>query len=86
VAATQADVDWQVWIEVGKQILPRKLVITYVDEPGDPQYSAVLTDWDFTPRLPERLFRFEAPAGAARIEFLPEEEPQDADGTEEEGR
>jgi hypothetical protein len=88
LAATQADIDWQIWIEVGKQVVPRKMLITYVDEPGDPQYAAVLTDWDFGPRLPERLFRFEAPAGSARIEFLPEEEAEAADVTEkkEEGR
>jgi hypothetical protein len=83
LAATQADIDWQIWIEVGRRIIPRKMVITYADEPGDPQYSATLTDWDFAPRLPERLFQFEAPAGSARIEFLPQQEAEAADGTEE---
>ncbi len=69
LAATQENIDWQVWIEDGRQLVPRKLLITYKDEPGAPQYSAVLTEWDFSPRLPDRLFTFEAPEGALLIDF-----------------
>lgn len=85
VAARQENIDWQIWIEDGRQVVPRKLVITYKDEPGAPQYSALLTDWDFSPRLADRLFRFEAPDGVDRIEFLPqpeEEDPGQAKGEE----
>jgi hypothetical protein len=40
-------VDWQLWIERGKTPLPRKLLITTVQESSQPQYVAVLK-WDTT--------------------------------------
>jgi hypothetical protein len=70
LAFTQENIDWQVWIEDGPQAVPRKVVITHKDSPGWPQYTAVLSDWDFSVRLPDILFTFEAPDGAEHIEFL----------------
>jgi len=60
-------VDWQVWIEDGAKPVPRKIVFTYKDEEGSPQYTAIFTDWDFTTKLPDFLFNFEPPAGASKI-------------------
>ena len=37
--------DWQIWIEDGAQYVPRKLVITYKNEPEAPQFTAVFSDW-----------------------------------------
>jgi len=68
LAFSQATVDWQIWIEAGDQPLPRKLVITYVDEPGQPQYAAVIRRITLDPKFPEGLFRFEAPEGATRLD------------------
>ena len=45
LAFAQEHVDWQVWIEDGAQPLVRKFVITYKDEPGAPQYTAIFFDW-----------------------------------------
>ncbi len=70
LAFTQENIDWQIWIEDGAQIVPRKLVITYKDSPESPQYTAVLSDWDFSVRLPDILFTFEASVDAEQIEFL----------------
>jgi hypothetical protein len=67
---SQASIDWQVWIEDGARPVPRKLVITYKDEPGSPQYSATLSKWTFQPRTSDHFFEFEAPPGADEIEFL----------------
>ena len=36
------DVDWQIWVEDGERALPRKVVITFKDQPGYPQFVAVL--------------------------------------------
>lgn len=69
LAFSQASIDWQVWIEAGDQPLPRKLVITYVDEPGQPQYAAVIRRITLDPQFPEGLFQFEAPEGATRLDL-----------------
>ena len=69
---TQDNVDWQIWIEDGPQAVPLKVVISYKNLDGCPQYSATLSDWDFNVRLPDLVFTFEAPAGAEQIEFLEE--------------
>ena len=60
-------VDWQVWIETGAKPVPRKIVITYRDEEGSPQFTAILSNWDFETKLADSLFTFEPPAGASRI-------------------
>jgi hypothetical protein len=68
LAFRQPEVDWQLWVEKGANALPRKLVITTRFEVGDPQYSATLT-WDTKPRINDKSFKFEPPAGATLIPF-----------------
>ncbi len=68
---TQEIIDWEIWIETGPRPVPHKLVITYKEEPGSPQYEARLSRWDFHPRLSEHAFTFHPPVGASEIEFLP---------------
>jgi hypothetical protein len=70
LAFSQETIDWQIWIEDGPRPVPRKLVITYKNEPGSPQYAARLSGWNFQPRLSDHYFQFHAPAGASEIEFL----------------
>ena len=67
---TQEEIDWQIWVQEGNQPVPRKFVITYKNEPGSPHYTVHLTGWDFAPHVPDVLFEFEPPSGAAEIEFL----------------
>jgi hypothetical protein len=64
----QPTIEWQIWVDTGDQPLPRKLAITYVREPGEPQYVATISAWRLSPTFPETLFRFEAPDGAERVE------------------
>ncbi len=68
LAFSQDEIDWQIWIDAGDEPLPRKLVVNYVNEPGEPQYAAVIRRFSLVPKFPEGLFRFEAPEGAVRIE------------------
>ena len=68
---TQADIDWQVWVEeVGRPII-RKLVITYKNEPGQPQYTLRNLGVETPDQVPAKTFQFEAPAGAKKIEVPP---------------
>jgi hypothetical protein len=71
LAFTQDVVDWQVWIDAGDQPVLRKVVITYKQMPGQPQYMATLQNWDLSADLPETTFRFTAPQGASKIDVMP---------------
>ena len=62
----QDGADWQLWVEKGDRPLPRKLVITTLGEPSQPQHSEVLT-WDLSPKIDASTFSFTPPAGAQRI-------------------
>jgi len=72
---TQDDFNWQIWIDAGDKPLPRKLLVNQKLLPGSPQWTAVLTDWNFSPDLADSLFTFVPPAGARQIEFLPPSPP-----------
>ena len=65
---TQHDLDWQLWVEASSTPVPRKLVIVYKQEPGIPQYAAVISEWDFTIATPDELFEFRRPEGAQQID------------------
>jgi hypothetical protein len=67
LAFTQDNIDWQVWIESGARPVPRKFTITYKDEPDSPQFTAIFSNWDFTTKLPDFVFKFEPLAGAVKI-------------------
>lgn len=64
----QATIDWQLWIDAGKEPLPRKLVIAYKTEDEVPQYTVTIRKWDLEAKVPDELFRFEPPQGASRVE------------------
>jgi hypothetical protein len=61
----------QVWVDAGHQPVPRKVVLTHKQATGSPQWSAYLSDWNFSPQLADDLFVFTPPEGAEKIDFLP---------------
>jgi len=71
-ARTSRGVDFQVWVAQGSQPLPRRIVITYKEEPGQPQFWADLSNWNLAPEISDTLFTFTPPEGADRIQFLAE--------------
>jgi hypothetical protein len=64
-------VDWQIWIQEGKQPLPRKIVITTRDLANAPQFSVVVTKWNLAPTFDDSLFSFKPPKGVRKVDFLP---------------
>ena len=64
-------VDWQIWIQEGKEPLPRKLVITTRDQASAPQFSVVVTKWNLKPKFTPQTFSFKAPDGAKQTEAVP---------------
>ena len=75
LAFRKEDLDWQIWIEKGDRALPRKLVITYRDDPFSPQYSALLSDWNFNYiSAQDPIFFFKPAVDASKIDFVVIEE------------
>lgn len=71
IAATQADIDWQLWIDEGATPRLRKFIITYKKKPGSPQYTALLKSFNEVSQLPGDTFTFTAPEKAEKIPLLP---------------
>jgi hypothetical protein len=61
--------DLQLWVAQGDQPLPRRLVMTYKHAEGQPQFWAQFSDWNLSPDVPDSLFVFTPPEGAAKIAF-----------------
>jgi hypothetical protein len=68
IAARSKNVDYQVW--VGRNSLPTRIVLTYRNEPGQPQFQADFSDWDLTPNIPRAVFNIRPPQGAEKIPTL----------------
>ena len=64
LAGRTDSVDYQVWVRDGDTPLPVRLVLTYPDADGQPQFRADFRDWDLAPALPDDAFVFTAPDGA----------------------
>jgi hypothetical protein len=69
IAGRGENVDFQFWITEGAQPLPRRVVITYVQSPGQPQFWANFADWNTSPQLPTNAFEFSPPKNGRRIPF-----------------
>ncbi len=69
LAFTQDNVDWQVWIQDGPQPLIRKFVITHKNEPGAPEFTALIRGWSLSDRIAESDFVFEPPRGALQVQM-----------------
>ena len=70
LAARSEDVDLQLWIAKGPEPLPRRVVITYKNAPGQPQFRADLHDWSVAPNADATAFTFVPPAGAEQVIYL----------------
>ncbi|WP_027716598.1 DUF2092 domain-containing protein [Desulfuromonas sp. TF] len=70
LAVRTAEVDCQFWITQGAQPLPRRVVITYKEIPGEPQFWAEFSDWNLAPEAAADRFVFTPPAGAEKVPFI----------------
>jgi len=71
LALSNENVDFQIWISDDMAPLIRKIVITYKHVEAMPQFTAILSDWEFNPRAPDMVFNFYPPIDADEIEYLP---------------
>ena len=69
IAAKTPTVDFQTWIAEGDRPLPLRVVLTYKNTRGQPQFRADFSDWNLEIEPSESLFAFTPPADAKRIPF-----------------
>jgi hypothetical protein len=63
-------VDAQIWIAKGDQPLPQRIVITYKQEDGKPDFWANFRGWNLSLETPDSLFTFTPVDGMDRIPFV----------------
>lgn len=68
IAGRANDVDYQYWIT--EDNLPMRIVLTYKNEPGQPQFQAEFSNWNFAPRINASTFSFTPAKGAEKIPTL----------------
>jgi hypothetical protein len=69
LAGRTATVDFQLWIADGDRPAPLRAVLTYKEAPGQPQFRAQFSDWNFDRQTPDSAFMFTPPEGAKKIPF-----------------
>jgi hypothetical protein len=69
IAGRTDSVDFQFWITEGEHALPLRVVLTYRQSAGEPQYWANFSDWHISPTLAKDAFEFTPPKGARQIAF-----------------
>lgn len=84
IALRGDEADVQLWVAQGAQPLPQRVVITYKREDGRPQFWAQFSDWNLAQNVPDSLFTFTPPKGAAKIAFSPRQMMQPS-GSETKG-
>jgi hypothetical protein len=61
--------DFQIWIATGEQPTPQRVVITYREEVGEPQFRAQFLEWDMSPAATAGKFDFQPGEDAERVRF-----------------
>jgi len=76
LAVRTRDVDFQIWIAQGKEPLPRRIVITYKNFRGDPQFRADFSNWDLTTKGVKGPFTYSPPKNAEEVPMLVRNRPE----------
>jgi hypothetical protein len=70
LALRNDDEDVQLWITKGDNPVPRRIVVTYKNLEGQPQFWALFEEWNFSPNFSETIFSYSPPAHADRVIFF----------------
>jgi hypothetical protein len=60
-------IELELWVEKNDQSLPRRLVVTYRSLPGQPNFIATFSNWNFSVHPSDADFVFQPPPGAVKI-------------------
>jgi hypothetical protein len=64
-------IELELWLSKNEQSLPRRLIVTYRSVPGEPNFIALFSDWNFDIHPSDADFAFQPPAGATQVELKP---------------
>ena len=70
LAIRTEDVDMQLWIAQGDKPLPRRVILTYKNAPGQPQFRGDFTEWSLAPKIAADSFTFTPTAGAENVPII----------------
>lgn len=63
------DLDFQLWVEADGNPVIRKMVLTYREAPGQPQFEANFTEWYPSTKLSDYVFTFLPDDSFRKVEF-----------------
>jgi hypothetical protein len=72
-------IELELWLSKNDQSLPARLIVTYFSLPGQPNFIAEFSDWNFAPHPSPADFTFQPPAGAQRVALKPVHAPPAAE-------
>jgi hypothetical protein len=61
-------IELELWLEADRGV-PRRLIVIDNNSPGKPNFSAEMSDWDFTVHPADADFAFTPPTGAKEVDF-----------------
>ena len=64
-------IELELWVEKNDQSLPRRLIVTYRNLPGQPNFIAEFSDWSLNARPSDADFTFQPPPDAAQLQLKP---------------
>jgi len=65
-------IELEAWLDKTEQAVPRRLIVTYRLLPGQPNFIAEFSDWNFSAHPSDTEFVFQPPAGAKEVALAPE--------------
>jgi hypothetical protein len=63
-------VDWQIWIPVSGEPLPKQIQMTYKKRRGAPTTRVLFKEWNLTPQVADASFAKEVPSGYEGIAMI----------------
>ncbi len=70
LALRNEDADVQLWVAKGDKPVPRRIVVTYKNLEGQPQFRALFKEWNFSPEFSDSIFTFSPPEDAEQFDFF----------------
>ena len=64
-------IELELWLAKDNQSLPRRLIVTYRDLPGQPNFIAEFSDWNLDIHPSDAEFTFQPPPDAEQIQLKP---------------
>ena len=66
-------IELELWLSKNQQSLPARLIVTYLNLPGQPNFIALFSDWNFDSHPAAADFTFQPPASAQKVVLRPAE-------------